>query len=78
MKANVIPVDTHVHQIAIKYYGMPGSKTKGAMNAKLYEQVNTKLTVAWGEYAGWAHSVSYMNCSVAIDTKLSRSFSRLT
>lgn len=54
----VVPVDTHVHQIAIKHYGMRGSSgTKQNMTPKLYDEVNNKLTAVWGEYAGWAHSV---------------------
>ena len=56
---DVIPVDTHVHQIATKFYGLSGSsKGKTAMNPKLYEAVSSKLTAIWGDYAGWAHSVS--------------------
>ncbi|XP_006457954.1 hypothetical protein AGABI2DRAFT_190340 [Agaricus bisporus var. bisporus H97] len=59
-KKEVVPVDTHVHQIAVKYYGMkrPGSG-KMTMTPKLYEEVNTKLFSAWGDYAGWAHSVMF-------------------
>lgn len=54
----VVPVDTHVHQIAIKHYGMRGSSgAKQNMTPKLYDEVNNKLTTVWGEYAGWAHSV---------------------
>ncbi|KAI0341835.1 N-glycosylase/DNA lyase [Trametopsis cervina] len=58
-KREVVPVDTHVHQIAVKHYGLSGSKTKAATNPALYEQVNTKLVGVWGEYAGWAHSVLF-------------------
>lgn len=29
------------------------------MTPKLYEEVNTKLFSAWGDYAGWAHSVRF-------------------
>ncbi|KAI0683833.1 DNA glycosylase [Cytidiella melzeri] len=58
-KPEVVPVDTHVHQIAIKHYGLSGSKTKTAMSPALYEQVNSKLVGVWGEYAGWAHSVLF-------------------
>ena len=54
----MVPVDTHVHQIAVKHYGLSGSKAKATMSPALYEQVNTKLVGVWGEYAGWAHSVS--------------------
>ncbi|KAF8921143.1 N-glycosylase/DNA lyase [Mucidula mucida] len=59
-KREVIPVDTHVHQIAIKHYGMKGStKGKAAMTPKLYDEVNKKLVSVWGTYAGWAHSVLF-------------------
>jgi hypothetical protein len=56
----VIPVDTHVHQIAIKHYGLrsPNGKAKSNMTPRLYDEVSTKLVTVWGEYAGWAHSVS--------------------
>ncbi len=57
-KTEVVPVDTHVHQIASKHYGLPSSKAKANMTPALYEQVNAKFTEVWGTYAGWAHSVS--------------------
>jgi N-glycosylase/DNA lyase len=54
----VIPVDTHVHQIAVKHYGLKGAgKGKAVMNPKLYDAVNDKLARCWGDYAGWAQSV---------------------
>ncbi|KAG7447921.1 DNA glycosylase [Guyanagaster necrorhizus] len=59
-KKEVIPVDTHVHQIAIKHYGFKGLlKGKSPMTPKLYEEVNSKLVRIWGDYAGWAHSVLF-------------------
>ncbi|KAG8759542.1 8-oxoguanine glycosylase ogg1 [Serendipita sp. 396] len=62
-KKAVVPVDTHVHQIALKYYGLRGTpQGKGGkvpMTPKIYEAVGTKLTQTWGEYAGWAHSVLF-------------------
>ncbi|KAF9564379.1 DNA glycosylase [Agrocybe pediades] len=59
-KKDVVPVDTHVHQIAMKYYGLKGSASaKANMTPKLYEEVNAKLVAIWGEYAGWAHSVLF-------------------
>ncbi|TRM62625.1 DNA glycosylase [Schizophyllum amplum] len=61
-KREVIPVDTHVHQIAVKHYGLKsGAKSsngKTPMTPKIYDEVNTKLVAIWGDYAGWAHSVS--------------------
>ena len=53
----MVPVDTHVYQIATKYYGLKGSSGKVNMTAKLYEDINTKLASIWGDYAGWAHTV---------------------
>ena len=50
-------MDTHVHQIAVKHYGMSG-KGKTTMTPKLYDEVNDRLAKVWGPYAGWAHSVS--------------------
>ncbi|KAH0827059.1 DNA glycosylase [Lanmaoa asiatica] len=60
-KREVIPVDTHVHQIATKHYGFrsPGSSKKTSMTPKLYDEINSKLADTWGEYAGWAHSVLF-------------------
>ena len=57
-KREVVPVDTHVHDIAKKHYGLSGSKAKANMTPQLYDTVNAKLAGVWGEYAGWAHSVS--------------------
>jgi hypothetical protein len=58
-KKEVIPVDTHVQQIAVKHYGFRkgSSGSKVTMTPKLYDEVNEKLTSIWGPYAGWAHSV---------------------
>ncbi|KAG8217839.1 DNA glycosylase [Butyriboletus roseoflavus] len=60
-KREVIPVDTHVHQIATKHYGFRalGSSKKVSMTPTLYEEINRKLADTWGEYAGWAHSVLF-------------------
>ncbi|RDB20955.1 N-glycosylase/DNA lyase [Hypsizygus marmoreus] len=62
-KKEVVPVDTHVHQIATKYYGLKGTSASNGkkvnMTPKLYEDVNTKLLSVWGDYAGWAHSVLF-------------------
>ncbi|KDQ61033.1 hypothetical protein JAAARDRAFT_32029 [Jaapia argillacea MUCL 33604] len=60
-KREVIPVDTHVHQIAMKHYGLrsaAGGK-KANMTPKLYEEVNQRLFAIWGDYAGWAHTVLF-------------------
>ncbi|KAF7363518.1 DNA glycosylase [Mycena sanguinolenta] len=68
-KHEVVPVDTHVHQIAIKHYGLKGSlNSKTAMTPKLYEEINTKLVNVWGDYAGWAHSVLFTSDLKAFST----------
>ncbi|KAH8116865.1 DNA glycosylase [Phellopilus nigrolimitatus] len=59
-KPEVVPVDTHVHQIAVKYYGMRGAGGgKMPMTPKLYNEVNARLVNIWGDYAGWAHSILF-------------------
>ncbi|KAF9483788.1 DNA glycosylase [Pholiota conissans] len=59
-KKEVIPVDTHVYQIAVKHYGMKGSYGgKTNMTPKLYEDINSRFLSIWGDYAGWAHSVLF-------------------
>ncbi|KZV72942.1 DNA glycosylase [Peniophora sp. CONT] len=59
-KREVIPVDTHVHQIAIKHYGAKGSlAAKQALSPKMYDEIAARLVGVWGEYAGWAHSVLF-------------------
>ncbi|KAI9057891.1 DNA glycosylase [Trametes sanguinea] len=58
-KREVIPVDTHVHQIAIRYYGLKSASKTSNMTPKLYDEVSSKLAAVWGDYAGWAHSVLF-------------------
>lgn len=61
-KHEVIPVDTHVHQIAVKHYHLPGlsgSKGKGTMTPKLYNEISDRLGDIWGKYSGWAHSILF-------------------
>lgn len=67
----VVPVDTHVYQIAVKHYGMRGSSGgKIPMTPKLYDDVNAKLAKIWGAYAGWAHSVIEIIFFLAMSTIL--------
>ncbi|KAF8798192.1 N-glycosylase/DNA lyase [Phlegmacium glaucopus] len=59
-KKEVVPVDTHVHQIALKHYGFKStSRGKATMTPKLYEELSSKFFSIWGDYAGWAHSVLF-------------------
>lgn len=54
---DVVPVDTHVYQIAVRDYGLKGSKD-ATVNKVMYSKVRSKLQEAWGQKAGWAHQVS--------------------
>jgi hypothetical protein len=51
-----IPVDTHVWQIALRDYGF--SKKAKTLNSQLYMQVADHFRLLFGDYSGWAHSVS--------------------
>jgi N-glycosylase/DNA lyase len=56
---SVVPVDTHVYQIAVRHYGLRAPSGKSpAMTPKIYADVANRLQNVWGPYAGWAHSVS--------------------
>ncbi|KDQ17927.1 hypothetical protein BOTBODRAFT_29239 [Botryobasidium botryosum FD-172 SS1] len=56
----VVPVDTHVYQIAVKHYGFRGTSGKpSSMTPKMYAQIAEKLASVWGSYAGWAHCVLF-------------------
>jgi N-glycosylase/DNA lyase len=56
----VVPIDTHVLQIALKHYGFKNvGRGKATMTPKLYEELTTKFLSIWGDYAGWAHTVGF-------------------
>jgi N-glycosylase/DNA lyase len=52
----VVPVDTHVYQIAVRDYGLKGSRD-ATVNRAMYAKVNDKLRGVWEDKAGWAHQV---------------------
>lgn len=55
-KHDVVPVDTHVLQIAVRDYKFKGTKT---MTKNLYHAVRQHLQDLFGEYAGWAQLVMF-------------------
>ncbi|ELU01650.1 hypothetical protein CAPTEDRAFT_113225 [Capitella teleta] len=55
-KNDVVPVDTHVWQIAQKY--LPSLRSSKTITPQVYNAVGNHFRELWGEYAGWAHSVS--------------------
>ncbi|KAL1919359.1 uncharacterized protein VTP21DRAFT_2052 [Calcarisporiella thermophila] len=51
-----IPIDTHVYQIACRYYGFRPAKS---LTPKIYEAIQTHLQKQWSPYSGWAHQVLF-------------------
>lgn len=56
-KTGTIPVDTHVWNIAVRDYKMTSSKT---LNPKVYKLIGDKFRDIFGEYAGWAHTLLFV------------------
>lgn len=52
-----IPVDTHVWQIAHRDYGF--NKKGKSLTSKLYIEIGDHFRLLFGDYSGWAHSVSF-------------------
>ncbi|KAJ3030529.1 8-oxoguanine glycosylase ogg1, partial [Rhizophlyctis rosea] len=55
----VVPVDTHVWQIAKRDYGIKGLLDTKTLTPKHYEVVGKKFQEVFGDKAGWAHSVLF-------------------
>ncbi|GAX83730.1 hypothetical protein CEUSTIGMA_g11155.t1 [Chlamydomonas eustigma] len=58
-KHNAIPVDTHVWDIATKYY-MPGLKGK-SLTKNVHEQIQKVFEDRFGPFCGWAHNTLFMS-----------------
>lgn len=54
-KTDIVPVDTHVWQIALRDYDV-NVKT---LNKTTYEKIGDTFKGVFGQYAGWAHSVLF-------------------
>ncbi|NXE56337.1 OGG1 lyase, partial [Casuarius casuarius] len=56
-KAEAVPVDTHVWQIAQQCYGAaPGARS---LTARVHEEIGDFFRGLWGPYAGWAQAVLF-------------------
>lgn len=55
---NVVPVDVHVFQIAIRDYAFPASKNT-SLTPALNDKVAQRLQDKWGKKAGWAQQVLF-------------------
>ncbi|KAL1021534.1 hypothetical protein UPYG_G00014500 [Umbra pygmaea] len=58
-KACVVPVDTHVWQIAKRDYSCIAGSGKKSLTDKVHQEIGDFFRQLWGPYAGWAHSVLF-------------------
>lgn len=57
-----VPIDTHIFQIAQKYY-MPEALSKvKSVTPKIYKDIANRFREVYGDYAGWAQTVNIYNC----------------
>lgn len=55
-----IPVDTHIYQIASRFY-MPKLAKQKTVTTKIYNEIGDHFRSLYGPLAGWAHTVR-MKC----------------
>ena len=53
-KNEVVPVDTHIHSIAMTFYN------KNKFNMDNYEEISTFFERLWQPFAGWAQAVRFL------------------
>ncbi|XP_064154455.1 N-glycosylase/DNA lyase [Anguilla rostrata] len=58
-KAQAVPVDTHVWQIAQRDYRCTAGKGHKSLTDKVYRDIGDFFRQLWGPYAGWAQSVLF-------------------
>lgn len=51
-----IPVDTHIYQIAARFY-MPKLVQQKTVTEKVYNEIGDHFRELYGPLAGWAHTV---------------------
>ncbi|GAA5885316.1 hypothetical protein JCM16303_005999 [Sporobolomyces ruberrimus] len=56
--SEVVPVDTHVFQIAIRDYAFPSTKTT-SLTPLLHDRVSEHLSKKWSPHAGWCQQVLF-------------------
>jgi N-glycosylase/DNA lyase len=62
-QVNVVPVDTHVLQIAVREYRNPSEDTwqvRKSMTPTIYAQIGNLFRTRFATYTGWAHSVLFV------------------
>ncbi|KAI3406513.1 OGG1 [Candida oxycetoniae] len=58
-KWDVVPIDTHVYQIAIRDFKYKGKKDLKTLNKEMHQSIRSFFKNIFGEYAGWAQSVLF-------------------
>ncbi|XP_067929031.1 N-glycosylase/DNA lyase-like [Watersipora subatra] len=59
-KHHVVPVDTHVLQIAFRDYRIPGvGKDMKSLTPAIHNKIGSFFVDLYGDYAGWAHTVLF-------------------
>ncbi|XP_070766518.1 N-glycosylase/DNA lyase [Enoplosus armatus] len=58
-KAEAVPVDTHVWQIAKRDYNYASGNGQKSITDKLHRDIGDFFRKLWGPYAGWAQSVLF-------------------
>lgn len=54
-KQSVVPVDTHIHSMAVTHYGY---ENKSQLTAAKYDGISMFFENLWQPMAGWAQAVS--------------------
>ncbi|CAK9442234.1 uncharacterized protein LODBEIA_P59770 [Lodderomyces beijingensis] len=58
-KHEVVPIDTHVYQIAVRDYKYRGKRDVKTLNKEMHLSIRGFFRDIFGEYAGWAQSVLF-------------------
>jgi N-glycosylase/DNA lyase len=60
-KQDVVPIDTHIHSIAMTYYGQNNENTKKQqLTTANYDDISSFFEQLWKPCAGWAQAVSFI------------------
>ncbi|CAF1097043.1 unnamed protein product [Adineta ricciae] len=57
-KQDVVPVDTHIHSIAVTYYGQ---RKNSQLSMSNYNNISSFFQQLWQPYAGWAQAAAFSN-----------------
>lgn len=58
-KHDVVPIDTHVYQIAVRDFKYKGKRDLKTLNKEMHRNIRKFFRDIFGDYAGWAQSVLF-------------------